>query len=138
MIKEIVKDPLFLMRKAEPATIEDKSVIQDLKDTLLAQGEERCVGMAANMIGSTKRIIVIYLEGMPVILINPYILKTSGNCYMAQEGCLCHTASHEVKRWEEIKVSYQDEQFKKRIKTFKGFTAEIIQHEIDHCEGMLI
>ena len=136
MIREICKDEAFLAQKAEPATVEDLSVAQDLLDTLAAH-KEGCVGMAANMIGSHRRIIVFDDEGKYMVMFNPVIVKQSGP-YTAEEGCLSLTGTRRAKRFQTIKVQWQNEKFQTRYKTFTGWTAQIIQHEIDHCEGILI
>ena len=136
MIREIMRDETFLSQKAEPAALEDLPVAQDLLDTLTAH-KDGCVGMAANMIGVCKRIIVFDNEGKYMVMFNPEIIKKSGP-YEAEEGCLSHTGTRKAKRWQSIKVQYQNEQFQTRFKTFTGWTAQIIQHEIDHCEGILI
>ena len=136
MVKEICKDEHFLAQKAQAATPEDQWIGQDLMDTLLAHQKE-CVGMAANMIGQNKRIIVFDNQGEYMLMYNPQILKRS-DPYQTEEGCLSLSGTRPVKRWETIKVQYQNQQFALRIKTFTGFTAQIIQHEIDHCEGMII
>ena len=136
MIQKIMRDEAFLSQKAEPATLEDLPVAQDLLDTLAAH-KDGCVGMAANMIGVCKRIIVFDNEGKYMVMLNPEIIKKSGP-YEAEEGCLSLTGIRKAKRWQSIKVQYQNEQFQTRFKTFTGWTAQIIQHEIDHCEGVLI
>ena len=136
MIREIMRDEAFLSQKAEPATLEDLSVAQDLLDTLTAH-KDGCVGMAANMIGVCKRIIVFDNEGTYMVMFNPEIVKKSSP-YETEEGCLSLTGTRKAKRWQSIKVRYQNEQFQTRFKTFTGWTAQIIQHEIDHCEGILI
>ena len=136
MIREIMRDEAFLSQKAEPATLEDLPVAQDLLDTLTAH-KDGCVGMAANMIGVRKRIIAFDGEGKYMVMFNPEIVKKSGP-YEAEEGCLSLTGTRKAKRWQSIKVRYQNEQFQIRFKTFTGWTAQIIQHEIDHCEGILI
>ena len=136
MIREIIKDEVFLAQKAEPATIEDLPVAQDLLDTLEAN-KERCVGMAANMIGVNKRIIVFDNEGTYMVMFNPEIIKQSGP-YQAEEGCLSLEGIRPARRWQSIKVRYQNEKFQERFKTFTGWTAQIIQHEVDHCEGIII
>ena len=135
MVREIMRDEAFLSQKAEPATLEDLPVAQDLLDTLAAHNG--CVGMAANMIGVYKRIIVFDNEGKYTVMFNPEIIKKSGS-YEAEEDCLSLTGIRKAKRWQSIKVQYQNEQFQIRFKTFTGWTAQIIQHEIDHCEGVLI
>ena len=136
MIREICKDEAFLAQKAEPATAQDLSVAQDLLETLIAH-KEGCVGMAANMIGVNKRIIVFDNEGEYTLMFNPVIVRESGP-YEAQEGCLSLTGTRHTKRFQTIKVQWQNEKFQTRRKTFTGWTAEIIQHEIDHCEGIII
>ena len=136
MIKEIMKNEVFLAQKAEPAAAEDLPVAQDLLDTLAAN-KERCVGMAANMIGVNKRIIVFDNEGTYMVMFNPEIIKRSGP-YQAEEGCLSLAGTRPAKRWQSIKVRYQNEKFQERFKTFTGWTAQIIQHEVDHCEGIII
>lgn len=136
MVREIMRDETFLSQKAEPATLEDLPVAQDLLDTLTAH-KDGCVGMAANMIGVRKRIIVFDNEGKYTVMFNPEIVKKSSP-YETEEGCLSLTGTRKAKRWQSIKVQYQNEQFQIRFKTFTGWTAQIIQHEIDHCEGILI
>ena len=131
-----MRDEAFLSQKAEPATLEDLPVAQDLLDTLTAH-KDGCVGMAANMIGVCKRIIVFDNDGTYMVMLNPEVIKKSGP-YEAEEGCLSLTGIRKTKRWQSIKVQYQNEQFQTRFKTFTGWTAQIIQHEIDHCEGILI
>ncbi len=136
MIREIMRDETFLSRKAELATLEDLPVAEDLLDTLDAN-KERCVGMAANMIGVNKRIIVFDNEGTYMVMFNPEIIKQSGP-YQTEEGCLSLEGTRPAKRWQSIKVCYQNEKFQERFKTFTGWTAQIIQHEVDHCEGIII
>ena len=136
MVREIMRDEAFLSQKAEPATLEDLPVAQDLLDTLTAH-KDGCVGMAANMIGVRKRIIVFDNEGTYMVMFNPEIIKKSGP-YEAEEGCLSLTGTRKAKRWQSIKVQFQNEKFQIRFKTFADWTAQIIQHEIDHCEGILI
>ena len=136
MIREICRDETFLAHKAAPATADDLATAQDLLDTLTAH-KGGCVGMAANMIGVNKRIIAFDNEGTYMVMFNPVIVKQSG-AYEAQEGCLSLTGVRKTKRFQTIKVQWQNEKFQTRIKTFTGWTAEIIQHEIDHCEGILI
>ena len=136
MIKEIMRDETFLSQKAEPATPEDLPVAQDLLDTLEAN-KKRCVGMAANMIGVNKRIIVFDNEGTYMVMFNPEIIKQSES-YQTEEGCLSLEGTRPAKRWQSIKVRYQNEKFQERFKTFTGWTAQIIQHEVDHCEGIII
>ncbi len=136
MIRAIMRDESFLAQKAELATSEDLPVAQDLLDTLAAN-KERCVGMAANMIGVNKRIIVFDNEGTYMVMFNPEIIKRSGP-YQAEEGCLSLEGTRPAKRWQSIKVRYQNEKLQERFKTFTGWTAQIIQHEVDHCEGIII
>ena len=136
MVREIMRDETFLSQKAEPATLEDLPVAQDLLDTLTAH-KDGCVGMAANMIGVRKRIIVFDNEDKYMVMFNPEIIKRS-DPYTVEEGCLSLTGTRKAKRWQSIKVRYQNEQFQIRFKTFTGWTAQIIQHEIDHCEGIII
>lgn len=136
MIREICKDVIFLARKAEPATPEDLPVAADLLETL-EHHKDGCVGMAANMIGVNKRIIAFDNEGEYMVMFNPQILRRSGP-YDTEEGCLSLTGVRPVKRWKTIKVQWQNEKFQQRIKNFAGWTAEIIQHEIDHCEGIIV
>ena len=136
MIREICKDEAFLAQKAEPAMADDLVVAQDLLDTLAAH-KDGCVGMAANMIGVNKRIIAFDNEGEYMVMFNPAIVKRSGP-YEAEEGCLSLAGTRKTKRFRTIKVQWQNEKFQTRLKTFPGWTAEIIQHEIDHCEGVLI
>lgn len=136
MIREICKDVIFLAQKAELATPDDLPVAADLLETL-EYHKDGCVGMAANMIGVNKRIIAFDNDGEYMVMFNPEILRKSGP-YETEEGCLSLTGVRPVKRWKTIKVQWQNEKFQQRIKNFTGWTAEIIQHEIDHCEGIII
>ena len=136
MVKELIHDPIFLAGKSEPATKDDLFVAQDLLDTLIAH-KDSCVGMAANMIGVNKRIIAFDNDGEPMVMFNPVIVRQSG-AYEAEEGCLSLTGTRKAKRFQTIKVQWQNGKFQTRCKTFTGWTAEIIQHEIDHCDGVLI
>ena len=136
MIREICRDETFLSQKAAPATADDLATAQDLLDTLTAH-KDGCVGMAANMIGVCKRIIAFDNEGTYMVMFNPVIVRQSGP-YEAQEGCLSLSGVRKTKRFRTVKVQWQNEKFQTRLKTFTGWTAEIIQHEIDHCEGILI
>ena len=136
MVREICKDEAFLAQKAEPATANDLGVAQDLLETLVAH-KDGCVGMAANMIGVNKRIIAFDNEGEYMVMFHPVIVKQSGP-YEAEEGCLSLAGTRKTKRFQTIKVQWQNEKFQTRLKTFTGWTAEIIQHEIDHCEGIII
>ncbi|MGN1030591.1 MAG: peptide deformylase [Butyricicoccaceae bacterium] len=137
MIRPIVTDDIFLSRKSVPATKADAQVITDLTDTLRAN-LDRCVGMAANMIGVSKRIIVIAMGPMCLPMVNPVIVSTSQATYEADEGCLSHTGTRRTTRFEWIEVEYQNAAFCQQRQRFSGFPAQIIQHEIDHCDGILI
>ena len=136
MIRDIVRDVIFLSRKSEPATKEDAGVVADLKDTLAAH-RDGCVGMAANMIGVSKRIIVFTGDDGDVVMINPVISAKMGR-YETQEGCLSLDGERMAVRFEKIEVRYLDENFCARKGKFSGFTAQIIQHECDHLEGIII
>ncbi len=136
MIRDICRDETFLAQRAERAGLEDLETARDLLDTLAAH-KESCVGMAANMIGVNKRIIVFDNEGEYMVMLNPVIVKQSGP-YETEEGCLSLTGRRKTKRFQTIKVQWQNEKLQTRLKTFTGWTAEIIQHEIDHCDGILI
>ena len=136
MIRDICRDETFLAQRAERAGLDDLETARDLLDTL-ATHREGCVGMAANMIGVNKRIIAFDNEGEYMVMLNPVIVKRSGP-YEAEEGCLSLTGRRKTKRFQTIKVQWQNEKLQTRIKTFTGWTAEIIQHEIDHCDGILI
>ena len=136
MERPIVKDPIFLAQKSESAAADDLDAARDLLDTLKAH-REGCVGMAANMIGVAKRIIVFDNEGEYMTMFNPEIVKSS-QPYEAEEGCLSLNGTSKTKRYRSIKVRYQNEAMQERLKTFAGWTAQIVQHEIDHCNGILI
>ena len=136
MIREICRDETFLAQKAAPATADDLATAQDLLDTLTAH-KDGCVGMAANMIGVCKRIIAFDNDGTYMVMFNPVIVRQSGP-YEAEEGCLSLSGVRKTKRFQTVKVQWQNEKFQTRLKTFTGWTAEIIQHEIDHCDGILI
>ena len=137
MVRELMHDPLFLARKSRAATREDLPIGQDLLETLLAH-RDTCVGMAGNMIGQTVRIIAFFDGDTPTVMYNPEILKAEGP-YETEEGCLSLLGGpRKTKRFEKIKVRWDNEKFQKRIKTFTGWTAQIIQHEVDHCNGVLI
>ena len=137
MIKELMHDPIFLAQRSAPATKEDLQTARDLLDTLTAH-KDSCVGMAANMIGVTKRIIVFDNNGSYMTMLNPEIVKQSGE-YETEEGCLSLLGGpRKTKRFQKIKVKYQTLDFQTRLKTFEGWTAQIIQHEIDHCNGIII
>ena len=141
MIKQLMHDPIFLAGKSEVATKEDLQVAQDLLDTLIAH-KEGCVGMAANMIGVRKRIIAFLDESGKsptyTVMLNPEIIKKEG-AYNTEEGCLSLLGGpRPCKRYKSIKVKYQTTELQTRIKTYTGWTAQIIQHEVDHCDGVLI
>lgn len=136
MVREIMRDIVFLSLRAEPAKPEDLSVADDLLETLKAH-KDGCVGMVANMIGVKKCIIAFDNDGEYMVMFNPEIIKKSGP-YEAEEGCLSLDRTRKTKRWKSVKVRYQNRDFQIRLKTFTGFTAEIIQHEIDHCDGIII
>ena len=137
MVKELVHDPILLARKSDPATGVDLQTARDLLDTLTAH-KDSCVGMAANMIGVCKRIIVFDIEGSYMTMLNPEIIKASEE-YETEESCLSLLGGpRKTRRFRKIKVRYQTLDFQTRLKTFSGWTAQIIQHEIDHCNGVLI
>ena len=137
MVKELMHDPIFLGRKSAPAAKEDLQTAQDLLDTLAAH-KETCVGMAANMIGVCKRIIAFDNAGTYMVMLNPEIVRKAGE-YGTEESCLSLLGGpRRATRYEKIKVQYQTPEFQTRLKTFTGWTAQIIQHEIDHCNGILI
>ncbi len=137
MVRELIHDPIFLGRRSGEATPADLEIARDLMDTL-AFYRESCVGMAANMIGETRRIIAFDNGGSYMLMLNPVILK-SWDGYEAQESCLSLLGGpRTAKRYRKIKVQYQNDQFQTRIRSFEGFPAQIIQHEIDHCNGILI
>ena len=136
MVREIMHDPIFLSQKASAATAEDAAIANDLLETLAAH-KDGCVGMAANMIGVSKSIIAFDNDGEYMLMLNPVILKSSGR-YETEEGCLSLTGVRKTIRYRSIKVQYQTPQMQTRIKSFSGWTAQIIQHEIDHLQGILI
>ena len=136
MVREIIHDPIFLAQKSVPADKGDVQIARDLRETLEAH-KDGCVGMAANMIGVAKRIIAFDNEGTYMVMFNPEIVKCS-QPYETEEGCLSLPGIRQTKRYRSIKVRYQNEDFAVRLKTFTGWTAQIIQHEIDHCNGILI
>lgn len=137
MVKDLMHDPIFLAQKSIAATAEDVQIARDLLDTL-THHRESCVGMAANMIGACKRIIAFDNEGALMVMLNPEILKCDGP-YQTEESCLSLLGGpRPILRYRKIKVRYQNEQLQTRLKTFEGFTAQIIQHEVDHCNGVLI
>ena len=137
MVRQLMHDPIFLAGKSVPAGKEDMEIVRDLLDTLAAH-KATCVGMAANMIGVPKRIIAFDCGGQYMVMLNPEIVKQSGE-YEAEESCLSLLGGpRKTKRYQKIKVRYQTEKLETRLKTFEGWTAQIIQHEIDHCNGILI
>ena len=136
MVREIMKDEAFLAEASEKAAAEGADIARDLLETLEAH-KAGCVGMAANMIGVRRRIIAFDNEGSYMVMFNPEIVKKSG-AYEAEEGCLSLTGTRKTRRWQSIKVQYQNEKMQIRLKTFTGWTAQIIQHEIDHCNGIII
>ena len=137
MVRELVHDPIFLGRKSENATKEDLQTAQDLLDTLKAH-KDTCVGMAANMIGQCVRVIAFDNQGTCQVMLNPEIVKAAGE-YGTEEGCMSLLGGpRKTRRFEKIKVRYETLDFQVRLKTFTGWTAQIIQHEIDHCNGILI
>ena len=136
MVREIMRDVFFLAQKSESATEADRQVAQDLLDTLKAH-ENECVGMAANMIGVKKQINVVNMGRVNVVMLNPVILKKTGP-FETEEGCLSLTGTRKTKRFREIELEYQDLDMKKHMQKFTGWTAQIIQHECDHLEGIII
>ena len=136
MICEIVRDERFLAQKSAEASFLDTPIAQNLLDTLAAYSDS-CVGLAANMIGVHKRIIAVNMGPINVAMLNPVIVKKSGK-YMTEEGCLSLNGVRPTARYKKITVEYQDMQFKKQRQSFEGWTAQIIQHEIDHCDGIVI
>jgi len=136
MIKPIVKDVFFLGQKSDPATKQDLSVGQDLKDTLVAN-QDRCVGMAANMIGERKRIIIVNIGFMNLVMYNPVLLKKD-TPYETEEGCLSLEGVRKTTRYQNIEVEYLDSSWEKHRQKFSGWTAQIILHEMDHLEGVII
>mgnify|MGYP002512404177 CR=1 FL=1 len=136
MVKEVIHDPILLAMKSEKATIEDLQVAQDLLDTLTANADG-CVGMAANMIGVKKNIIVVAVGPFQFAMINPVIIRKSG-AYKTEEGCLSLDGVRPCTRYQTIEVEYLDTNFKKQCGKYEGWTAQIIQHEIDHCNGIVI
>ena len=136
MIKEIMRDMDFLAEKSDTATIADLGVAEDLMDTLIANADG-CVGMAANMIGVKKCIIAFDHEGEYMLMFNPQLIKCVGQ-YETEEGCLSLEGIRKTNRYKTIKVKYENENFQPRIKTFSQWSAQIIQHEIDHCNGIII
>lgn len=137
MIREIVKDTERLMQKSVEATQEDLYIIDDMIDTAKAN-EDICVGLAANQIGEQVCIIIVKMGKQFIPLVNPKIVKRSQSTYEAEEACLSHEGSKKTKRYSSIEVTYLDRSFKKKKQSFNGFVAQVIQHEMDHCEGILI
>lgn len=136
MVREIMRDIIFLSQPSAPATPKDIGAADDLLQTLMAH-RDGCVGMAANMIGVARRIIAFDNDGEYMVMFNPEIIKKSGP-YQAEEGCLSLDGVRKTQRWQSVKIKYQNRKFQMRFKTFTGFPAQIIQHEIDHCSGILI
>ena len=136
MIRELMHDPFFLGQKAKPATEADMEIAKDLLETLKSH-EEECVGMAANMIGISKRIIAVNMGFMNMAMFNPVIISKKGP-YETEEGCLSLVGQRKTTRYEEIEVEYEDMQFQKQRQKFSGWIAQIIQHECDHLEGIII
>ena len=136
MVKKIMRDPLFLAQKSVNATETDKQVVVDLLDTLRSN-QDRCVGMAANMIGVKKNIIVVATGPFQIAMINPVITAKSGE-YETEEGCLSLNGVRDCTRYQEIEVDYLDSQFRPQHGKYSGYTAQIIQHEVDHCNGVII
>ena len=136
MVKEIMRDPFFLAQKSVPATKDDLQVGRDLMDTLKVH-REGCVGMAANMIGIKKNIIIVNMGFVDVVMFNPVIISKSGP-YQTEEGCLSLTGVRKTTRYQDIEVEYYDFAWKKQRQKFSGWTAQIAQHEIDHCNGIVI
>lgn len=136
MVRPIMRDPLFLSQPSDRATPADRAVITDLLDTLRAH-HDGCVGMAANMIGVRKRIIAVSMGPVNVAMVNPVILRSSGP-YEAEEGCLSLSGQRKTTRYQEIEVAFQDADFRPRRQVYTGWIAQIIQHEVDHCNGILI
>ena len=137
MVREIIKDTFILMKKSERADKKDLQTARDLLDTLNAN-REICVGLAANMIGENKNIIAVQMGIIPVVMINPVIVRHSSGSYETEEGCLSLEGVRKTKRWNEIEVEYDDMMMKKHKNIYKGLAAQIIQHEIDHCNGIII
>jgi len=136
MIKPIIHDTFFLSQKSDPAAAADLPIVKDLRDTLAAHRSE-CVGMAANMIGYSKRIIIVSFGMFDMVMLNPVIVKKSGT-FETEEGCLSLTGVRKTTRYQKITVRYQDEQMKSHTQEYNGWTAQIIQHECDHLDGILI
>ena len=136
MIRSIIKDPVFLSQSSARATAADRAIADDLRDTLFAH-RDACVGMAANMIGEHKRVIIFLDGNTPTVMFNPEIVSADGE-FETEEGCLSLTGTRHTKRCSRIRVRFQDERFVRRTREYEGWTAQIIQHEIDHCNGVLI
>ena len=137
MIREIVSDQFRLSQKSLPATKEDLPVVQDLLDTIIAHATG-CVGMAANMIGINKNIIIVNDDGNYLVMLNPEIIKTMGRLYETEEGCLSLLGVRKTTRYKDIEVEFLDAGFKKQRQKYSGWIAQIIQHEVDHCDGIVI
>lgn len=137
MVKNIVRDIIFLKQKSQPASKSDLSVADDLIDTLRANSEH-CVGLAANMIGVKKNTIIVQTQLAPIVMINPQIISHSKQSYEAEEGCLSLEGTRKAIRYNSVEIEYYDRSFQKHKGTYSGFTAQIIQHEMDHCKGIII
>ena len=137
MVREIVKYTMLLMRKASPASKADLTTARDLLDTLRYHAAG-CAGMAANMIGVNKNIIAVFIGEIPVLMINPRLVSHSPESYETEEGCLSLTGTRKTSRWYSVEVEYYDMMMKKHRINYSGFTAEVIQHEMDHCNGVVI
>ena len=134
--QNIIHDQLFLSQKSTSANRADLKVAEDLRDTLLAN-RDKAVGLAANMIGKNKRLLAFYVGLLPLVMLNPQITKKSGE-YLTEEGCLSLSGERKTKRYRTITVTYQDMNLNTKTQEFTDFIAEVIQHEVDHCEGILI
>ena len=135
-VQNIIYDQLFLSHKSTSANRADLKIAEDLRDTLLAN-RDKAAGLAANMIGKNKRIIAFYVGPLPLVMLNPQIIRRSGE-YLTSEGCLSLNGERKTKRYKTITVTYQNMSLETKTQEFTGFIAEAIQHEIDHCEGILI
>ena len=134
--QNIIHDQLFLSQKSTSANRADLKIAEDLRDTLLVN-RDKAAGLAANMIGKNKRIIAFYVGPLPLVMLNPQIIRRSGE-YLTSEGCLSLNGERKTKRYKTITVTYQNISLETKTQEFTGFIAEVIQHEIDHCEGILI
>ena len=137
MIRPIIRDTMLLGRGSVPAAKNDLQTARDLSDTLMAHADT-CAGMAANMIGVLKTIIAVNMAGIPVVMINPRLVSHSAKSYETEEGCLSLPGTRPVTRWESIEVEYLDMTMTRHRGSYSGFTAQVIQHEMDHCKGVII